>query len=230
MNHKALIIEDNYKNREIITEELKKRDIEYVETVMIETAFQHLTKHIFTIIILAIMPPEEDYFEFIKRTKKNMAWKKIYLLTLVKPEDRYYLKSTESGADDCIENPITPEALSKKMDTVMDEIKIRQDPLTSIDEKKDYTKATIGLPLIIHEISEDGITFHTDFILSGENVFNLESKLLSEMGITRLRLEVKRCETIDTGIKRKFTMITEYVDLSDDDAGKIRKWLLLRNK
>lgn len=79
---KIMIVEDNYETRELLVKTLKKENWKIIEAENGKVALNKLKEGVPDIIILDIMMPEMDGFQFAKAIKEVEKWKNIPILVV----------------------------------------------------------------------------------------------------------------------------------------------------
>lgn len=92
----VLVVEDDPATREMIRRTLRKAGWTVAEAENGRVALQRLAEEIPRVVILDLMMPEMDGFEFIDTARKNPAWRQIPILVVtakeLTPQERSRLK------------------------------------------------------------------------------------------------------------------------------------------
>ncbi len=111
-NEKILIVEDDKNISKLVKYNLEKAGFECTVTITGEEALGVLDKQSVDLIILDIMLPEMDGFEFCKRIKQDKKLSCIPVIMLTaRGEEVDRIVGFELGADDYIVKPFSPREL-----------------------------------------------------------------------------------------------------------------------
>ena len=117
----VLVVEDDHTNRDLLTDMLKKAGLEVCEAENGRVALERVAAMKPALILLDLMMPEMDGFEFVEELRKNDAWRSIPIVVLtakdVTEDDRRRLNGG-------VENIIRKGALTREdlMRNVCDQV------------------------------------------------------------------------------------------------------------
>jgi CheY-like chemotaxis protein len=228
MNDNILIVDSSDAHRTALAETLQAENILFDQTADGFNALNLLKKKSFSAIILDHSIPGMKGVEFIREIRKIQE--KIFIMILSRPlEDSDVPNAIEAGADDYIIKPIDPLILLSKLKVAISNIDIRTLPVCFIDPYKDSSKVQMPLFAIILELSEEGMVFQTDYMVNKGSIFTIESEIFKEMQMPCPKLRSENCETIQVFNRTKYVLKSFYYEISCEELGKIRKWILIKN-
>jgi two-component system, OmpR family, phosphate regulon response regulator OmpR len=117
MNKSILIIDDDTKLNELLSEYLTKNGYNCVMSEAPSDAFMKIKKNEFDVIILDIMLPEMDGFEVCKIIRKDYDTPIIMLTARGEVTDK--IIGLELGADDYLPKPFEPRELLARITSIM---------------------------------------------------------------------------------------------------------------
>lgn len=120
MAEKILVVEDDKHISKLIKYNLEKAGFGCVTTITGEEAFEVLEENEIDLIILDIMLPKMDGFEFCKFLRQNADWKQIPVLMLTaRGEEVDRIVGLELGADDYMVKPFSPRELILRIKAIL---------------------------------------------------------------------------------------------------------------
>jgi len=114
---KLLIVDDDRELGQRLGRYLIKFDYDVIAAVVPEAGLSLLKKGLFDLVILDVMLPEMDGFEFLRELRKNSAIPVIMLTARGDVSDR--IVGLELGADDYLPKPFEPRELVARIQTVL---------------------------------------------------------------------------------------------------------------
>lgn len=117
MNKTVLLVEDERRLREIVSDYFRSEGFEVVEAEDGKQALQLFAEHTIDLIILDIMLPEIDGWSVCRRIRKESAVP-IIMLTARSDEDDTLL-GFELGADEYVTKPFSPKVLVARAKTLL---------------------------------------------------------------------------------------------------------------
>ncbi|CAM4244578.1 PhoB family transcriptional regulator [Bacillus manliponensis] len=117
MNKTVLLVEDEQRLREIVSNYFRNEGFEVVEAEDGKQALQLFAEHTIDLIILDIMLPEIDGWSVCRRIRKESAVP-IIMLTARSDEDDTLL-GFELGADEYVTKPFSPKVLVARAKTLL---------------------------------------------------------------------------------------------------------------
>ena len=115
--NKIMAVDDDPNIRELIRLILKKEGFEVIEAVDGEDALRKLEKGKVDLVILDIMMPHVDGWEFCKEARK--FWDLPILILTAKGETSQKVKGFELGADDYLTKPFEPAELAARVKALL---------------------------------------------------------------------------------------------------------------
>jgi DNA-binding response OmpR family regulator len=117
LKKKILLVEDEKRMRILLCDYLKREDYEYYEASNGLEAIDLLKKNPVDIVVLDIMMPFMDGWEFCKHIRKTSNIPIIILTAKAEEEDK--LLGYELGADDYVTKPFSPKVLIAKIKVLL---------------------------------------------------------------------------------------------------------------
>ncbi len=117
MNKSILILDDDTKLVELLSEYLTKNGFDCVTSEIPSDALSKLKKHNFDLIILDVMLPEMDGFEVCKIIRKEYDTPIIMLTARGEVTDK--IVGLELGADDYLPKPFEPRELLARISSIV---------------------------------------------------------------------------------------------------------------
>ena len=211
----VLLIDDDGKLAEVLSEYCAKFDIRIEPALLPSTGFEKLTKHDFDAIILDVMLPEMDGFEVCKKLKQMTDIPIVMLTARGDVTDR--IVGLELGADDYLPKPFDPRELVARIHVNIKRHKSRSlaapatenlyfDGLSilTLQRKVEVNKQVIELTtmeysLLVLLARSPGKAFSRDQILA--ELKGTEVELFSrsvDILVSRLRAKLKPLQVIQT--------------------------------
>jgi two-component system phosphate regulon response regulator PhoB len=117
---RILVVEDDEDIRELLSYTLQAEGWEVLPAVSAEEGLSHLQTRDFDCIILDLMLPGIDGFEFLRRSKKLAGKDQIpIIITTAKGEDADVVAGLELGAEDYVIKPFSPRVLVARIRTAL---------------------------------------------------------------------------------------------------------------
>ena len=182
IKYHILVVDDDDRIRELIKEYLKENKFVISTAISAEEAKIKLNYFKFDLIVLDVMMPGQNGFDFTKEIKKNSTVPIILLTAKGEVENR--IEGLELGADDYLGKPFEPKELLLRIKNIIKKnTKINPNKINKIGEAKiDLGKMSIQLKNKISKIN------------------NVEKKVLIEMlanpGKTYSRLQIGEISNI----------------------------------
>ncbi|MCP1124411.1 response regulator transcription factor [Bacillus sp. 3103sda1] len=117
MNKTVLLVEDERRLREIVSDYFRNEGFEVIEAEDGKKALERFAEHTVDLIILDIMLPEIDGWSVCRRVRKESAVP-IIMLTARSDEDDTLL-GFELGADEYVTKPFSPKILVARAKTLL---------------------------------------------------------------------------------------------------------------
>jgi len=127
---KVLIIDDDPHIREILEDYLKFEDFSVYAAEDTEKGYQLLNADDFDVLILDIMLPDEDGWEFCQRIRPEFELPIIFLSAKDKSTDK--ITGLELGADDYITKPFSPREVVARIKAVLRRYQTDSEAVNSI--------------------------------------------------------------------------------------------------
>ena len=200
---KLLIVEDDIKLGQLVKTYLEKYGHEVVHAEKPSFGFNYLDNDKFELIILDIMLPEMDGFQFLKEVRKTNEIPVIMLTARGEVSDR--IVGLELGADDYLPKPFEPRELLARIESILrratkpvikdekPEYKIK-DLLVNFDRREAYLSdenlelTTMEFELLNLFINEKGKVLSRDDIMN--SLQGIDSNIFSrsiDINVSRLR-------------------------------------------
>jgi len=182
IKYHILVVDDDDRIRELVKEYLKENKFVISTAISAEEAKIKLNYFKFDLIVLDVMMPGQNGFDFTKEIKKNSTVPIILLTAKGEVENR--IEGLELGADDYLGKPFEPKELLLRIKNIIKKnTKINPNKINKIGEAKiDLGKMSIQLKNKISKIN------------------NVEKKVLIEMlanpGKTYSRLQIGEISNI----------------------------------
>ncbi|MGK8829604.1 response regulator transcription factor [Bacillus paranthracis] len=170
MNKKVLLVEDERRLREIVSDYFRNEGFEVIEAEDGKKALELFAEHEIDLIMLDIMLPEIDGWSVCRRIRKESAVP-IIMLTARSDEDDTLL-GFELGADEYVTKPFSPKVLVARAKTLLK----RADGVVGVAEENAMSLAGIEVNRLSRTVLVDGeeiILTHKEFELL---VYLMENK------------------------------------------------------
>ncbi|MGN4870739.1 response regulator transcription factor [Bacillus cereus group sp. MYBK120-1] len=170
MNKTVLLVEDERRLREIVSDYFRNEGFEVIEAEDGKKALELFAEHEIDLIMLDIMLPEIDGWSVCRRIRKESAVP-IIMLTARSDEDDTLL-GFELGADEYVTKPFSPKVLVARAKTLLK----RADGAVGVVEENAMSLAGIEVNRLSRTVLVDGeeiILTHKEFELL---VYLMENK------------------------------------------------------
>ncbi|ABS22499.1 response regulator transcription factor [Bacillus cytotoxicus] len=170
MNKTVLLVEDERRLREIVSDYFRNEGFEVIEAEDGKQALELFAEHTIDLIMLDIMLPEIDGWSVCRRIRKESAVP-IIMLTARSDEDDTLL-GFELGADEYVTKPFSPKVLVARAKTLLK----RADGAVGVAEDNVLSAAGIDVNRLSRTVFVDGkeiILTHKEFELL---VYLMENK------------------------------------------------------
>ncbi|MBJ8103762.1 MULTISPECIES: response regulator transcription factor [Bacillus cereus group] len=170
MNKTVLLVEDERRLREIVSDYFRNEGFEVIEAEDGKKALELFAEHTIDLIMLDIMLPEIDGWSVCRRIRKESAVP-IIMLTARSDEDDTLL-GFELGADEYVTKPFSPKVLVARAKTLLK----RADGAIGVTEENAMSLAGIEVNRLSRTVLVDGeeiILTHKEFELL---VYLMENK------------------------------------------------------
>lgn len=170
MNKTVLLVEDERRLREIVSDYFRNEGFEVIEAEDGKKALELFAEHEIDLIMLDIMLPEIDGWSVCRRIRKESAVP-IIMLTARSDEDDTLL-GFELGADEYVTKPFSPKVLVARAKTLLK----RADGVVGVAEENTMYLAGIEVNRLSRTVLVDGeeiILTHKEFELL---VYLMENK------------------------------------------------------
>ncbi|AIK38940.1 DNA-binding response regulator [Bacillus pseudomycoides] len=170
MNKTVLLVEDERRLREIVSDYFRNEGFEVIEAEDGKQALELFAEHTIDLIMLDIMLPEIDGWSVCRRIRKESAVP-IIMLTARSDEDDTLL-GFELGADEYVTKPFSPKVLVARAKTLLK----RADGAVGVAEENALSMAGIDVNRLSRTVSVNGeeiILTHKEFELL---VYLMENK------------------------------------------------------
>lgn len=170
MNKTVLLVEDERRLREIVSDYFRNEGFEVIEAEDGKKALELFAEHEIDLIMLDIMLPEIDGWSVCRRIRKESAVP-IIMLTARSDEDDTLL-GLELGADEYVTKPFSPKVLVARAKTLLK----RADGVVGVAEENAMSLAGIEVNRLSRTVLVDGeeiILTHKEFELL---VYLIENK------------------------------------------------------
>ncbi|MFJ8217798.1 response regulator transcription factor [Bacillus cereus] len=170
MNKTVLLVEDEKRLREIVSDYFRNEGFEVIEAEDGKKALELFAEHEIDLIMLDIMLPEIDGWSVCRRIRKESAVP-IIMLTARSDEDDTLL-GFELGADEYVTKPFSPKVLVARAKTLLK----RADGVVGVAEENVMSLAGIEVNRLSRTVLVDGeeiILTHKEFELL---VYLMENK------------------------------------------------------
>lgn len=149
MEKTVLIVEDESRMRELISDYLKREGLNIIEASDGEEALIKFKNEKIDLIILDIMMPKLDGFSVCRTIRKTSN---VYIIILTAKEEEYdKLLGYELGADDYVTKPFSPKVLVAKVKALLKRTEEKSSNIEGVLEIHG-----ISLNELSHSVSVDG--------------------------------------------------------------------------
>jgi len=176
MNKTVLLVEDERRLREIVSDYFRNEGFEVIEAEDGKKALELFAEHEIDLIMLDIMLPEIDGWSVCRRIRKESAVP-IIMLTARSDEDDTLL-GFELGADEYVTKPFSPKVLVARAKTLLK----RADGVVGVAEENAMSLAGIEVNRLSRTVLVDG-----DEIILTHKEFELLVYLMENKGIVLSR-------------------------------------------
>jgi two-component system, OmpR family, response regulator ResD len=170
MKQTILVVEDEPKLRELISDYLVDEDYNVLQAENGVVAIGMLEKVSVDLIIIDIMMPLKDGYSVVKSIRKNFSMPVIFLTALSSEDNR--LKGYDVGADDYMTKPFSPKLLVAKVKALLK----RWESQISENEKP----VQIG-KLLVDKLKHKVILLDNEIVLTPRE-YSLLMYMISNMG------------------------------------------------
>jgi two-component system, OmpR family, phosphate regulon response regulator OmpR len=200
IKYHILVVDDDDRIRELVKEYLKENKFIVSVANSAEEAKIKLGYFKFDLVILDVMMPGQNGFEFTREIKKNSSLPIILLTAKGEVENR--IEGLEIGADDYLGKPFEPKELLLRVKNIIKKnTKINQNKINKVgDAKVDLNKMSIQLKgkiskinnaekrVLIEMLANPGKTYSR--LQIGE-ISNINQERSIDVMITRLRQKIE---------------------------------------
>ncbi len=221
-----LFVDDDEPTRLLLQALLKQAGYLPVTSPSAFEALDLVHKHAFDLILLDIMMPEMNGFDFLKRIKSSDKVKDIPVVMLSSKDDKTSIQKAMSlGAIDYIVKPPQKDVVCKKLENILG-----GHPRFAEVEFKDL-KDPDSLVEIMHtarviSIGESGLVIKSPIPIIRLEDQDLEIPIFRKLGIKDAKLNIVSSVEDDKG---HHTIYFTYFGMSDDDVEKIRNWVISKS-
>lgn len=205
MNKSILIIDDDTKLNELLSEYLTKNGYYCSTTESPSEAFNKIKKNDYDVIILDVMLPEMDGFEVCKAIRKEYDTPIVMLTARGEVTDK--IIGLELGADDYLPKPFEPRELLARISSIMRRVEGKLKPAAQIKFKNltidvnkraayinntDIELTTAEFELLILFAKNNGKVLSRDDLMKNTRGISWESYNRSvDVMVSRLRSKLK---------------------------------------
>jgi two-component system phosphate regulon response regulator OmpR len=200
IKYHILVVDDDNRIRELVKEYLREKKFIVSTANSAEEAKIKINYFKFDLIVLDVMMPGQNGFEFTKEIKKKSSMPIILLTAKGEVENR--IEGLELGADDYLSKPFEPKELLLRIKNIVKKsTKININKINKIGEAQvDLNKMSIQLKdkinkinnvekkVLIEMLANPGITYSR--IQIGE-ISNISQERSIDVMITRLRQKIE---------------------------------------
>jgi DNA-binding response OmpR family regulator len=151
LNKKILVVDDEEKIAEAVSSYLKKAGYFVITAMSGKEAFQAMSLHEFSLIVLDLMLPDITGEEICRRIRKKSRVP-IIMLT-AKSEEQNVLDGFDSGSDDYMTKPFSPRELLARIEAIFKRTGSEMVPLANIIS---FDKGALVIDNIRHEVRKNG--------------------------------------------------------------------------
>lgn len=118
---RVLVVDDSALIRQIVRESLESRGHEVTWVASAEDAFKQIESRQFDLLVLDIVLPGMDGYEFCRQVRQNPQWRALPILMLTsKASVRDKLTGFDAGADDYLVKPFDPAELGARAQALLE--------------------------------------------------------------------------------------------------------------
>ena len=195
-----LVVDDDNEIRSLLKKYLKENNYLVNTSDNAENAIEKVKIIKFDLIVLDVMMPGKNGFEFIKEYKKEIQTPIILLTAKGESIDR--IQGLEVGADDYLPKPFEPKELLLRIKNILEktkndnqkriikfgDIKIDLNKLIIFKNKKEFKINNTEKMILEKMINEPGKTFSREYI---GKLINIDKERSVDVIITRLRKKIE---------------------------------------
>lgn len=220
-----LFVDDDQSTRLLLQAMLKQAGYLPVTSDNAFEALDLVHKHAFDLILLDIMMPQMNGYDFLKRLKSSEKVKDIPIIMLSAKDDKASIqKALSMGAVDYIVKPPQKGIVCKKIENVLG-----GHPRFAEVEFTDNTSPD-ALVEILHtakilSIGESGLIIRSPIPIVKLEDQELDIPIFKKLGIKDAKLSIASSVEDDKG---QYIIYFTYFGMSDADVEKIRHWVVAK--
>ena len=214
---RILLVDDDFDIRELGRALLTQAGHEVQTSDGAINALQILRESPFDLLITDIGMPTHTGFDLLKMIRLEAKWPNLTTVMLTgRREKRDVELAAREGVEAYIVKPLNPEAFVSRIESLLEKNEVIP-PLPTVDFS---IIAQIQMNVEIRSVSELGITIKSPYQFRPGTLVPLESAIFKRIGISNPLTRVFVSQKKDGDWESRLT----FVDLNEDDAGKLRKW------
>lgn len=221
-----LFVDDDQPTRLLLQAMLKQAGYLPVTSPSAYEALDLVHKHAFDLILLDIMMPEMNGFDFLKRIKSSEKVRDIPVIMLSAKDDKASIQKAMSlGAADYIVKPPQKDVVCKKLENILGghprfaevEFKNPKDPDSLVEIMHTARVISIG---------ESGLVINSPIPMLRLEDQDLDIPIFKKLGIKDAKLNIVSSVEDEKG---HYTIYFTYFGMSDNDVEKIRNWVISKS-
>lgn len=177
---KALVIDDDWKMRNLLRIYLSKEDFDIAEAVDGDDALKQVKDQAFDIILLDVMMPQVDGWQVCRSIRETQSTPILMLTALTETKDK--VQGLELGADDYLTKPFEPEELIARIHSLL-----RRCRLTSAGERQNNR---LEFPDIAIDIGGRQVFINDEIVELTHKEFDLLVMLAENSGLVLSREQI----------------------------------------
>lgn len=221
---KILVVDDSEKSRKFAHTVLTSADHEVLFAEDAFSAIELLDQFKFDLLVLDVNMPFRDGFTALKNMRATRRFKHLPVVFMTgRSSKRDIEKAISLDAEGYILKPVEPEEFLEKINKVLSH-KRNQSLIANIPPYYDAAKSKmlITSEAQIIKVTEIGIEILVGEKLKDGQEIQLNSPLLSEIGINTQSFRVLSCETLDNGYHVRLT----FIGLEHESVHILKEWLM----
>lgn len=184
-------------------------------------ALEMVSKYAFDLLILDIMMPQMNGFDFLKRLRSADATKHLPVIMLTAKDDPKSVKrAKELGANDYIIKPPKKDTLIAKIENLLGGRPRFAEIHLDVDNRDAVSELVLACRVI--SIGEAGVVIHAPIAIQPDSVQIFRAPIFTKMGLDSPCLKCIENIPDKTGYLNYFS----YLGLSDEEVHRIRDWVV----
>lgn len=222
---KKILIVDDLKSILVTLEAILQKEGYYVSacTNSMDALDRFSTEPFDLMITDAIMPAGANGYTLISTIRNGVRNKEIPIIMLTGKREKADIERALSvGANDYIVKPIDPDILLTKVKSILIQAESKK---TTFATAHVSASANVVVKTDISAISESEVTFITNYQLTLGQLYRFSSDFFKQFDLEAVNTRITSCEKSKEAFSHTYTIIGQFVGLSDNELSKIRLWV-----